>query len=315
MLDDPTQDVWTDRVRLGARRGSRRRRSRADRGPPRRWISQPGRRSMRSGRARHRRRIRSPVSRARSSTRSRNVGSAQWRSSSTHDEGSIRGECPEQATDRREQDPDGLRLGSQPDRRGDLGRHVLPVVIVRQQPMQPAPSKEAGRLDHRVSHGEERDTFTRRRTALDDDVGIRSDRGHELSRQARLPDSGLTQHGEFGSRSRCGPRAGMPIAVGSARPGGRTSVHRARGGCPARGRRSPGSASPWSLSGRRRTASRSPHPEGAAAPTGPMTISPSGAACCNRLAALTSGPATASRSAAPGPATTMSPASMPARDR
>ena len=47
---------------------------------------------------------------------------------------------------------------------------------------------------------------------------------------------------------------------------------------------------------------------------GPTTTSPSGAACCNRPAARTSGPATASRSAAPGPATTISP-SFDARPR
>ena len=37
---------------------------------------------------------------------------------------------------------------------------MLPVVVVRQQPMQPAPSEEAGRLDHRVSHREEGDALT-----------------------------------------------------------------------------------------------------------------------------------------------------------
>ena len=99
----------------------------------------------------------------------------------------------EQPTDRREQDRDALRFGSQSDRRGDLGRDALSVVVVRQQPMQPAPSEETGRLDHRVSHREEGDALTGCRTTLGDGVGVRADRGDELSRQARLPNSGLTQ--------------------------------------------------------------------------------------------------------------------------
>jgi hypothetical protein len=54
-------------------------------------------------------------------------------------------------------------------------------------------------------------------------------------------------------------------------------------------------------------------PRSSCCAAGPTTIWSSGAACCNRVAALTTGPATQSRSAAPGPATTMSPASMPPR--
>jgi hypothetical protein len=52
-----------------------------------------------------------------------------------HDEGATGGKGLEQATDRREQDRDALRFGSQSYRRGDLGRDALSVVVIRQQPM------------------------------------------------------------------------------------------------------------------------------------------------------------------------------------
>jgi hypothetical protein len=81
-----------------------------------------------------------------------------------HDEGAVGGKGREQATGGREQGRGALRLGSQSDRYGDVGRDLLSVVVGRQQPMQPAPSEETGRLDHRVSHREERDTFAGSRT-------------------------------------------------------------------------------------------------------------------------------------------------------
>jgi hypothetical protein len=56
-----------------------------------------------------------------------------------HDKGPTGGKGLEETTDRREQDRHALRFGSQSDRRSDLGRDVLSVVVVHQQPMQPAP--------------------------------------------------------------------------------------------------------------------------------------------------------------------------------
>src|SRR5207247_4304056 len=83
----------------------------------------------------------------------------------------------------------------------DLAEGPPFVIIPSEQVMKCPPPAQARRFDYRFAQWKEH-TFAVWRTSLCDHVRIRADRGHELSRQTGLADSGFAQDGHSHDRAR-----------------------------------------------------------------------------------------------------------------